>query len=159
MIEQSLQFPTGQFTHTELAKLNGKTNQQVWTRYQKAIKDGQIIRDGERKTPGAKGKPSLLWKVNPNYVPPAPAPVVAPATPVTVNGASVIITAVLAATAATVEPPVVPSEPVITPAVTPEPAPVASVPVVVVEDEGVVLPTEAEIEAALGPVTSEPVMA
>ena len=89
MIE-TLKYPTGDFTHTELAQLNGKTNQQVWTRYQLAIKNGQILKAGERKTAG-KGKPSLLWKLNPNYVAPVvpvtpavtPATAPAPAAPVT----------------------------------------------------------------------------
>jgi len=73
-----LQFPTGEFTHSELALLNGKTNQQVWTRYQQAIKDGVILTAGERKTAG-KGKPSRLWIVNMNYV--APVIAVVPVTP------------------------------------------------------------------------------
>jgi len=78
-----LKFPTGEFTHTELATLNGKTNQQVWTRYQQAIKDGVILTAGERKVAG-KGKPSRLWIVNVNYVAPVVAVVpVTPATPAT----------------------------------------------------------------------------
>lgn len=65
----TLKIPAGDFTHTDLARLNGKTNQQVWTRYQAMVKSGLIIRNGERKPAGGKGKPSLLWIVNPN--PPA----------------------------------------------------------------------------------------
>jgi hypothetical protein len=57
----TLKFPSGEFTHTELAQANGKTNQQVWTAYQKAIKDGVIVSAGERK--GSSGKPSKLWKL------------------------------------------------------------------------------------------------
>jgi hypothetical protein len=79
-----LVIPAGSFTHTDLARANGKTNQQVWTRYQALVKSGTIIRDGERKPAGGKGKPSLLWKLNPNGpnpVPTAPAPVVATAQP------------------------------------------------------------------------------
>ncbi len=120
----SLKFPSGEFTHTELAKLNGKTNQQVWTRYQLAIKNGQILTAGERKTAG-KGKPSRLWKLNPNYVAPVvPAtPAVTPATPATPTTA--VVTP--AATAAVV----VPTEPVIQSA-----------------GDSVVLPSEDQQEAA-----------
>ncbi len=63
-----LKFPSGEFTHTELATANGKTNQQVWTAYQKAIKDGIIVSAGERK--GAGGKPSKLWKVQDGVIVP-----------------------------------------------------------------------------------------
>ena len=105
----TLVFPSGSFTHTDLARANGKTNQQVWQRYQIAVKSGFIIRDGERKPAGGKGKPSLLWKLNPNYVMPA-----VPATPV-VDA---------------------------TPAV----------PVTQAADDNVVLPTEAQIEAAQAPI-------
>jgi len=109
-----LVFPTGSFTHTDLAKLNNRTNQQVWTRYQEAVKFGKIIRDGERKPAGGKGKPSLLWKLNPNYVAPAPGVVVAPATPATA--------------------------PIVQPAV----------------DDNIVMPTEAQIEAAQAPLPTAP---
>lgn len=47
-----LKFPAGEFTHSELATLNGQTNQQVWVRYQQAIKDGVIVlarQDGRTK--------------------------------------------------------------------------------------------------------------
>lgn len=84
----TLVIPAGSFTHTDLARANGKTNQQVWTRYQALVKSGTIIRDGERKPAGGKGKPSLLWKLNPNGpnpVPTAPAPVVAAAQPAADN--------------------------------------------------------------------------
>ena len=101
----TLKIPAGDFTHTDLARLNGKTNQQVWTRYQAMVKSGVIIRNGERKPAGGKGKPSLLWTVNPN--PPANATV-------PTIGA---------------------------------PAPVAQA-----ADDNVVLPTEAQIEAAQAPV-------
>ncbi len=57
----TLSFPSGEFTHTELAQANGKTNQQVWTAYQKAIKDGVIVFVGNKST--GKGKPSKYWKV------------------------------------------------------------------------------------------------
>lgn len=72
-------FPTGEFTHTELALFNNRTNQQVWVRYQQAIKDGVIVSAGERKTAGSKGKPSKLWKINPSYN-----VVIAPTTPAVV---------------------------------------------------------------------------
>ena len=52
-----LQFPDGEFTHTELARFNGKTNQQVWSRYDAALKSGLIVRVGQRKLPeGQKSK-------------------------------------------------------------------------------------------------------
>lgn len=79
---ENLKFPSGEFTHTELAKHNGKTNQQVWTRYQAAIKSGQIVTAGERASAG-RGKPSKLWKLDPNWVAPVVPVVVAPATPAT----------------------------------------------------------------------------
>ncbi len=59
----TLKFPSGEFTHSELATANGKTNQQVWTAYQKAIKDGIIVSAGERPNSSGKGKPSRIWKV------------------------------------------------------------------------------------------------
>jgi len=59
----TLTFPSGEFTHTELAVANGKTNQQVWTAYQKAITDGVIVSAGNRPNPTGKGKPSKIWKV------------------------------------------------------------------------------------------------
>lgn len=67
----TLKFPSGEFTHTELAAFNNKTNQQVWQAYAEARKTGQIIAAPvpERKNDG-KGKPSLVWVVNPNYVAP-----------------------------------------------------------------------------------------
>lgn len=61
--KQPLKFPAGEFTHTMLAEHNGATNQQVWTRYQDAIKDKTIIFIGERQVSG-KGKPSKWWKLN-----------------------------------------------------------------------------------------------
>jgi len=59
----TLNFPKGEFTHTELAQANGKTNQQVWTAYQAAIKAGVIVSAGTRPNPSGKGKPSKIWKV------------------------------------------------------------------------------------------------
>ena len=109
----TLKIPAGSFTHTDLARLNGKTNQQVWTRYQAMVKSGLIIRDGERKPAGGKGKPSLLWKVNPN----PPANVTVP----TIGA----------------------------------PAPAAQP----AADDNVVLPTEAQIEAAQAPVVEAAVAA
>ena len=114
MIE-TLKYPTGDFTHTELAQLNGKTNQQVWTRYQAAIKDGTIISAGTRASAG-KGKPSKLWRVNPNPPTPSTTPVVA-AVPAAVPTAP-----------AAVVPSTVPTEPIIVPAVAPTPAPEVKLP-------------------------------
>jgi len=108
----TLKIPAGDFTHTDLARLNGKTNQQVWTRYQAMVKSGLIIRNGERKPAGGKGKPSLLWTVNPN----PPANVTVP----TIGA----------------------------------PAPVAKA-----ADDNVILPTEAQIEAAQAPVVEAAVPA
>lgn len=126
MAENTLKFPTGEFTHTELAKHNGKTNQQVWTRYQAAIKSGQIVTAGERASAG-RGKPSKLWKLDPNWV--APVVPVAPATPATP-----------------------PTPAPTTPAVTP---PAASAPEASADDN-VILPTEEQIAAATAPVASAP---
>jgi len=58
-----LKFPVGMFTHTELALVNGKTNQQVWPAYQKAIADGIIVSAGNRPNSTGKGKPSRIWTV------------------------------------------------------------------------------------------------
>ena len=63
-MNETLKFPNGLFTHTELAQLNGKTNQQVWVRYQQAIKDGIIVSAGERPNVTGRGKPSRIWKLN-----------------------------------------------------------------------------------------------
>jgi len=81
MTNNTLKFPTGDFTHTELAQANGKTNQQVWVAYQQAIKDGVIVSAGTRSK--GKGKPSKLWKVADGQPVPvvSPAPVVPPVVP------------------------------------------------------------------------------
>ena len=111
----TLKIPAGDFTHTDLANANGKTNQQVWTRYQTMVKSGLIIRPMVANAAGVlvpatrppktgKGKPSLLWMVNPN----PPANVTVP----TIGA----------------------------------PAPAAQA-----ADDNVVLPTEAQIEAAQAP--------
>jgi hypothetical protein len=80
MSKQTFKFPTGDFSHSEFAALNKVTNQQVWTVYSAARKSGEIIpgTPPERKLAG-KGKPTLMWIVNPNYV--APVVPVTPATP------------------------------------------------------------------------------
>jgi hypothetical protein len=125
MIE-TLKFPTGDFTHTELAQLNGKTNQQVWTRYQAAIKDGTIVSAGTRPSAG-KGKPSKLWRLATGQPVPvaavtAPTPATAPAE---VKPATVIPTEAVVVPAAqpapVVEAPKQP-EPVVAEPVAAEPA-------------------------------------
>ena len=90
----TLKIPAGEFTHTDLAQANGRTNQQVWTRYQAMVKSGILIRpkrqladgrtiDATRPPKSGKGKPSLLWMINPNpptgqaAIPTAAAPAVA----------------------------------------------------------------------------------
>jgi hypothetical protein len=89
IVVHSIKFPEGEFTHTELARFNGVSNQTVWQRYLRARQTGQIISAGTRKAEKAKGVPSLLWKVNPNFtmalmcVPqPVRTEVTAPAVPV-----------------------------------------------------------------------------
>ena len=67
VIVHSLNFPAGEFTHTELARFNGVSNQTVWQRYLRARQTGQIVSMGTRKTEKSKGSPSLLWRVNPNF--------------------------------------------------------------------------------------------
>jgi hypothetical protein len=152
----SLKFPPGEFSHTDLAEFNGKTNQQVWQRYAEARKTGQIIpaTPPERRNAG-KGKPTLVWIVNPNYVPvitatpvvtvtPAVAvvvPVVDPAVKAAAKAAKVaakvtektakvaakaVAKATKAAAKAAAKAAVVPTEPVVVSAVTP-PAPVVMV--------------------------------
>ena len=110
MTKTSLTFPTGDFTHTELAQLNGKTNQQVWTRYQAAIKDGTIVSAGTRPSAG-KGKPSKLWRLATGQ----PVPVAAVTSPTPA-----------AAPAETKPAPVIPTEAVVVPAA--QPAPVVEAP-------------------------------
>ncbi len=85
IVVHSIKFPEGEFTHTELARFNGVSNQTVWQRYLRARQTGQIISAGTRKLEKAKGSPALLWKVNPNFtmalmVVPQPA-IVTPAAP------------------------------------------------------------------------------
>ena len=67
IIKHSLKFPEGEFTHTELARFNGVSNQTAWNQYLDARKTGRIVSAGKRKTPQSKGVPSLLWRVNPNF--------------------------------------------------------------------------------------------
>jgi hypothetical protein len=62
-----LKYPSGEFTHSILAVFNGKSNQQIWNVYQKAIKDGIIVFVGNKST--GKGKPSKYWKVADGPVP------------------------------------------------------------------------------------------
>lgn len=82
MSKQTFKFPTGDFSHSEFAALNKVTNQQVWTVYSAARKSGEIIpaTPPERKNAG-KGKPTLMWIVNPNYVAPVVPVTPAPAVP------------------------------------------------------------------------------
>lgn len=63
MTNESLKFPSGTFTHTELAQFNGKERTKIWTEYQKAIKDGIIVCVGQRRNVSGKGKPAAVWKV------------------------------------------------------------------------------------------------
>jgi hypothetical protein len=135
MIE-TLKFPAGDFTHTELAKFNGKTNQQVWTRYQQAIKDGIIVSAGNRASAG-KGKPSKLWRLATGQ----PVPV-----------AAVVSPAPATAPAAVVPPVVVPTEAVVVPAV--QPAPVIEAPKLP-EVTPAVAPTPAATESSVEAVTVE----
>lgn len=137
----TLKYPQGEFTHSELAKHNGKTNQQVWTRLQAALKSGDLIHTRLRSASG-RGKPSKLYAEKGFVVPNTPA---APAQPATPPAPSTPAPAA-----------VVPSEPVET---VPTPINAAPAPEVtpaveasVEEDEGVILPTEEEIEAATAPV-------
>ena len=83
--ENPLKFPEGDFTHTELAQFNKETNQSVWLRFKASIKDGTLIPSGHRPPKNGRGKPSNLYKVNPDHkipemvpvnpVPPVEAPV------------------------------------------------------------------------------------
>jgi hypothetical protein len=137
MIE-TLKFPSGEFTHTELAQLNGKTNQQVWTRYQQAIKDGVIVSAGTRASAG-KGKPSKLWKLATGQPVPVVAVVadvpkpVAPVIAATIPTEAVVVPA--AQPAPVVEAPKLPeAAPAVAPTPTPEP-PVEAVTVEVVRVE------------------------
>lgn len=67
IVVHSLKFPAGEFTHTELARFNGVTNQTAWNRYLTARQTGQIISAGKRVVEKSKGSPALLWRVNPNF--------------------------------------------------------------------------------------------
>ena len=145
-MSETLKFPSGEFTHTELAQLNGKTNQQVWTRYQQAIKDGVIVSAGTRASAG-KGKPSKLWKLATGQPVPVVAVVadvpkpVAPVIAATIPTEAVVVPA--AQPAPVVEAPKLPE---VTPAVAPTPAPESSVEAVTVEVVRVEPAPEAEIK-------------
>jgi hypothetical protein len=67
IIKHSLKWPEGEFTHTELARFNGVSNQTAWNQYLDARKTGRIISAGKRKSEKSRGVPSLLWEVNPNF--------------------------------------------------------------------------------------------
>jgi hypothetical protein len=172
MAENTLKFPSGEFTHTELAKHNGKTNQQVWTRYQAAIKSGQIVSAGERASAG-RGKPSKLWKLDPNWV--APVVPVAPATPATPPTPAPTTPAPVTPPAAEDDNVILPTEEQIAAASSPAPeapavitpAPEVTAPVAVVETPAAevaavippvavveVVPSLPAVEAAAEPVTN-----
>ena len=61
MSNTTLKLPDGNFSHSDLAIANGKTNQQVWAEYSRLRKEGIIVSAGTRST--GKGKPTSLWKV------------------------------------------------------------------------------------------------
>jgi hypothetical protein len=136
---KKIKWPTGQFTHTDLATFNGKTNGQVWSLYDQAGKDGTIKLVGERKN--GKGRGSKVWELadqNDGTAGFVPAPVVVPVTPAVVTQPkqkkqkiqpAAVVPAVVPPAAAPVAPaaggetivePVVELTPV-TPAVAPEP--------------------------------------
>jgi hypothetical protein len=119
MIE-TLKYPSGEFTHTELAQLNGKTNQQVWTRYQQAIKDGTIVSAGTRPSAG-KGKPSKLWKLATGQ--PVPVAAVTAPTPATAPAPTEAIVVPAAQPAPVVEAPKQPEPVAVEPVKLPEAAP------------------------------------
>lgn len=52
--------PTTDFTHSEMAELNGVTNQKVWPEYSRLRAEGFIVSAGVRK---GTGKPTGVWKV------------------------------------------------------------------------------------------------
>jgi hypothetical protein len=52
--------PAGEFTHTEMAELNGVKNQAVWSEYKRLRDEGFIVSAGIRK---GIGKPTGIWKV------------------------------------------------------------------------------------------------
>ena len=91
---ENLTFPTGEFSHTELAEFNKLDRKKVWTAYQKAIADGIIKSSGNERKSG-KGKAAALWivsdtskvKMSPDSVP----------VPVIVSPAAIIGTALVPA--------------------------------------------------------------
>jgi hypothetical protein len=117
MTQNTLKFPNGDFTHTELATFNGKTNQQVWVAYQKAIKDGLIVSAGTRASAG-KGKPSKLWRLATGQ--PVPVVEVTQTLPVPVPTPTPVAEKVIV-----VEPPVIPAEVVKLEVATPAEPPVS----------------------------------
>ena len=63
----TLQYPATDFTQKELATINGKSNQQVWTTMQNNLADGTFIRVPARPTvAGKKGKPAQQYRFVPN---------------------------------------------------------------------------------------------
>jgi len=83
-MKEALKFPSGQFTHSDLAKHNGQTNQQVWIRYQEAIKAGVIKYVGDRKNSTGRGKSSKLYELVSGAPQPLPVVVVTPIPPAVV---------------------------------------------------------------------------
>ena len=139
--ETQLKWPSGDFTHTDFAKANNKTNQQVWVAWSTARKNGIIVSAGTKPSTGGKGKPSLLFKVNPN-----------PPSPVTVSAPAPVKVAVIDDKPKSVAP-VIPTEPIIVLAVAP----------VVVPTPEVVAPVEVaspvpEPAPAAAPVVAAPVV-
>lgn len=131
----TLQYPSAdEFTHTELAQHNGKTNQQVWTRLQAALQSGDLIFSRWRpQAAGKRGKPSKLYARKGFVTPNAPATSAVNTTP-----ATPVVAAVAPVNT-------VPTEPVETQAVPPAPEPT---PEPAAEDDNVIYPSEEQIEAA-----------
>jgi hypothetical protein len=129
-----LKWPDGEFSHKDFAQINGKSNQQVWSVWSNSRKTGELISAGERRTKG-KGKPTLLFKVNPNYVAPVEpvVPVAVPQTPTPVIPTPVVPTPVVKTpTAPVVETSVevkveVKPEPVVEPVIEPVVIPVVEI--------------------------------
>lgn len=114
-MKEALKFPSGQFTHSQLAEHNGQTNQQVWVRYQEAIKNGIIKYVGDRKNSTGRGKPSKLYEL----VSGTPQPIVASPTPPPVVVVNIKPSTVPTPPSLTVTPVVAEPEPVVMKAIMP----------------------------------------
>ena len=64
MKNETLNWPSGDFSHTDFANFNNKTNQAVWTVWSESKKNGTIVFVGDKKKDGGRGKPTKIYRLN-----------------------------------------------------------------------------------------------